>query len=220
MFLIQMNAFRDLLEKDRAIPPTPMSVPPTPAPAPSTPVPSTPVVPAVVRQDASLSCVHAPGGMSVVKGAVDKENGDNVDFWEYDHERSAWKMNHVRPRKRLYTPVGKNCRFQADQVTSERWTEWKCRGKTSFYKDDWQVSPHQRISSKSWVGSTWFFPKEPIKKESANVSACQANLNLVQNNSKFYPKRCDEFIANLISEFPEDDISSRWCQMQLWESTK
>ena len=28
--------FRDLLEKDRAIPPTPMSVPPTPAPAPST----------------------------------------------------------------------------------------------------------------------------------------------------------------------------------------
>ena len=200
--------FRDLLEKDRAIPPTPMSVPPTPAPAPSTPVPSTPVVPAVVRQDASLSCVHAPGGMSVVKGAVDKENGDNVDFWEYDHERSAWKMNHVRPRKRLYTPVGKNCPFQADQVTSERWTEWKCRGKTSFYKDDWQVSPHQRISSKSWVGSTWFFPKEPIKKESANVSACQANLNSVQDNSKFYPKRCDEFIANLISEFPEDDIKS------------
>ena len=136
--------FRDLLEKDRAIPPTPMSVPPTPAPAPSTPVPSTPVVPAVVRQDASLSCVHAPGGMSVVKGAVDKENGDDVDFWEYDHERSAWKMNHVRPRKRLYTPVGKNCPFQADQVTSERWTEWKCRGKTSFYKDDWQVSP-QRV---------------------------------------------------------------------------
>ena len=98
-------------------------------------------------------------GCQLSRGAVDKKNGDNVDFWEYDYERSAWKMNHVRPRKRLYTPVGKNCPFQADQVTSERWTEWKCRGKTSFYKDDWQVSPHQRISSKSWVGSTWFFPK-------------------------------------------------------------
>ena len=93
-------------------------------------------------------------------------------------------------------------------MTSERWTEWKCRGKTSFYKDDWQVSPHQRISSKSWVGSTWFFPKESIKKESASVSACQANLKLAQDNSKFYPKRCDEFIANLISDFPEDEIKS------------
>ncbi len=108
---------------------------------------------------------------------------------------------------------------QADSVTSERWTEWKCRGKTSFYKDDWQVSPHQRISSKSWVGSTWFFPKEPIEKESASISACQANLKLVQDNSKFYPKRCGEFIANLISDFLKM-ISSRWCQMQLWESTK
>ena len=60
--------FRGLLETDRAIPPTPGAVPPTPAPAPSTPVPSTPVVPAVIRQDASLSCVQAPGGMSAVKG--------------------------------------------------------------------------------------------------------------------------------------------------------
>ena len=59
--------FRGLLERDRAIPPAPMSVPPTLAPAPSTPVPSTPVVPAVVRQDA-LSCVQAPGGMSAVTG--------------------------------------------------------------------------------------------------------------------------------------------------------
>ncbi len=47
--------------------------------------------------------------MSAVKGAKDKEDGDSVDFWEFDHERSAWTMNHVRPRKRLYTPVGKNC---------------------------------------------------------------------------------------------------------------
>ena len=99
-----------------------MSVPPTPAPAPSTPVPSTLVVPAVVRQDASLSCVQAPGGMSAVKRVKGNEDGDSVDFWEFDHERSAWKMNHVRLRQRLYTPVGKNCPFQPDSVTSERWT--------------------------------------------------------------------------------------------------
>ena len=101
--------FRGLLERDRATPATPGSVPPTPAP--STPVPSTPVVPAFVRQDASLSCVHAPGGMSTVKGVKGNEGGDSVDFWELDHERSAWKMNHVRPRKRLYTPVGKDFPF-------------------------------------------------------------------------------------------------------------
>ena len=100
---------RGLLERDRAVPPTPMSVPPTPACAPSTPVPSTPVVPAFVRQDASLSCVQAPGGMSAVKGVKGSEGSDNVDFWEFDHERSACEMNHVRPRKRLYTPIGKDC---------------------------------------------------------------------------------------------------------------
>ena len=70
------------------------------------------------------------------------------------------------------------------------------------------MSPDQRISSKCWVGSTWFFPKESIKKESTSVSACQANLELVQDNSKLYPKRYDEFIANLISDFPEDGVKS------------
>lgn len=54
--------FRVLLEKDRAIPPTP---------APSTPAPSTPVVRAVIRQDASLSCVK------------DDESVNSVDCWEF-----------------------------------------------------------------------------------------------------------------------------------------
>ena len=52
------------------------------------------------------------------------------------------------------------------------------------------------------------FPTRIHQKESTSVSACQANLKLVQDKSKFYPKRCDEFIANLISDFPEDDVKS------------
>lgn len=69
-------------------------------------------------------------------------------------------MNNVRPRKRLYAPVGKDCPFDADEVDSRRVTEWKCKGVVSVYKDKWQVHPRQRISSKSWIGVTWFCPNE------------------------------------------------------------
>ena len=33
-------------------------------------------------------------------------------------------------------------------------------------------------------------------------------MKLIHENSKFNLKRCDEFIANLISDFPEDDVKS------------
>eukprot|EP00435_Cladocopium_sp_Y103_P014697 s1958_g3.t1 len=51
-----------------------------------------------------------------------------VDFWEFDESKSAWKFVHNRPRKRLFAPVGKDCPFDAKEITAERLTEWKCRG--------------------------------------------------------------------------------------------
>ena len=73
-------------------------------------------------------------------------------------------MIHNRPRKRLFAPVGKDCPFDAKDITSERLTEWKCKGVTSVHRDNWQKNPYQRISSKSWIGSTWFFPKKHVEK--------------------------------------------------------
>ena len=66
------------------------------------------------------------------------------------------------PEKRLFAPVGNDCPFGAEEISSKRVTEWKCRGKTSKYSDDWQSNPYQRISSKSWVGKTWFYPNAEI----------------------------------------------------------
>ena len=79
------------------------------------------------------------------------------------------KMNHVRPRKRLYAPVGKDCPFSADEIGPQRVTEWKCKGVVSVYKDNWQVHPHQRISSKSWIWATWFFPNKKVDYDHAKV---------------------------------------------------
>ena len=79
---------------------------------------------------------------------------------------------HVRPRKRLYTPVGGDCPFEIKEVTSKRETTWKCRGKTSVFGDDWQeMSPNRRISSKSWVGCTYFFPVECPVNVKARIMA-------------------------------------------------
>ena len=79
------------------------------------------------------SCHEAPGEQDQGRNADD---GNPGDFWEYDSSRGAWKMVHVRPRKRLYAPVGKDCPFNADDISSERVTEWKCKGIVSKYKDN------------------------------------------------------------------------------------
>ena len=113
-----------------------MRVPPTPH------TPSTPAMPAL--------------DSSEFKG------GGDGDFWEFDTDRKAWKRVDVRPRKKLFAPVGRDCPIDVSDVSHERLTEWKCRGKISVHKDDWNKCPYQRISSKSWVGSTWFFPRDPM----------------------------------------------------------
>ena len=98
-----------------------------------------------------------------------KVGGEN-DYWEFDETKKAWKRVHVRPRKRLFTPVGNDCPFEPHEVHSKRETLWTQRGKTSTYGDDWQaMSPNRRISSRSWLGATFFFPKEYPKDVKARI---------------------------------------------------
>ena len=84
----------------------------------------------------------------------------------------------VKPRKRLYTPVGRSCPFPSDIVSSARETVWKCRGRASTFKDGWHdKSPNRRISSKSWVGATWFFPKSKVDIAQAELDTMKANAS-------------------------------------------
>ena len=108
---------------------------------------------------------------------LEAESKPDVDFWEYDDNKNVWKRVHLRPRKRLFTPVGNDCPFDPSEVLSERKTLWKCRGKTSWFEDNWQEGPPtRRISSKSWVGETYFYPKFRQQVEHARVMAVQANV--------------------------------------------
>ena len=76
--------------------------------------------------------------------------GGDLDYWDFDTYCMAWKRVHVKPQKRLYTPVGRHCPFDFHALSSARETEWKCRGKLSSFSDDWQdKSPNRRISSKT-----------------------------------------------------------------------
>ena len=145
------------------------------------------------------SCHAAPGVQDHGRSSDDSNPGD---FWEYDDLKSAWKMNHVRPRKRLYAPVGKDCPFSADEIGLQRVTEWKCKGVVSVYKDNWQVHPHQRISSKSWVGATWFFPNKKVDYDHAKVQACQANIARSDGTSKRFAKRSEHFLASASLDHP------------------
>ena len=172
--------FRSLLEADRvAKEAKAREVAASETPAPDKPAMSMPSAHAATVSQGPLdaetffaSCHESPGKQEA-KGGL---QGPQGDFWEFDESRSAWKMIHVRPRKRLYAPVGKDCPFNADAISSERVTEWKCKGVVSVYRDNWQLHPHQRISSKSWVGATWFFPTKAVDLNYARIKACQANI--------------------------------------------
>jgi hypothetical protein len=71
----------------------------------------------------------------------------------------------------LFAPVGNDCPFGADDVSSKRVTEWKCKSKVSYHTDDWQSNPYQRISSKSWVGNA----------KRTTIQAAVANARQQQN---------------------------------------
>ncbi len=83
---------------------------------------------------------------------LDAGSKPDLDYWEFDDQKGAWKRVHIRPRKRLFTPVGNDCPFDPSDVLSERKTMWKCKGKTSWFDDNWQEgSPTRRISARSWL---------------------------------------------------------------------
>ena len=146
--------FRKLLEADRiasAAKSAGVPIPPTPAPmtpgdafaAPRTPAAVSKTEEKLESPDMIIASDHTSKGESSPQG----------DYWDFDQQQQAWKIVHIRPCKLLYVPLG-NCPFNPTEVSSTRVTEWRCRGRTSIHKDNWQVTPHQRISSKSWVGST------------------------------------------------------------------
>ena len=69
-----------------------MRAPPTPrTPAVRESAPSTPAMPALDSSEF-------------------KAGGDG-EFWEFDTDRKAWNRVHVRPRKKLFAPVGRDCPF-------------------------------------------------------------------------------------------------------------
>ena len=179
------------------MPPTPASrgtpVPRTPGsgPAPSTPVPPTPAAVITLTQRTS-EATDAPGTTAVdschncsfqdsknkgprsdVKGAKSlvEGNSETKDYLEFDEARHAWVRVHLRPRKRLFAPVGNDCPFGSNEVEPERITEWRCKGKVSVHRDNWQETPYQRISFKSWFGKTWFFPKGRVSPDQAQLCA-------------------------------------------------
>ena len=134
-------------------------------------------------------------------------NQDEHDYWSFDEQKGAWKRVHVRPRKRLFTPMTKNYPFDMCTVSEGRETQWKCRGKVSVYEDNWQQgSPNRRISSKSWTGVTWFFPKQPLRPEEAKLRAAISNAADQQKRVKPPPKGIDAVasIVHCMSSVTED----------------
>ena len=148
--------FRVCLEEERLAAETRAakaeSAPPTPASrTPRVSAPSTPAGGANVECKYP-SCPDAPGAqLPAAPFAECHVDEPDSDFWMFDKDRKAWKRVHLRLRKRLFAATERDCPFDATDVFTERVTEWKCRGRISIHKDNWQKTPYQRISSKSWL---------------------------------------------------------------------
>ena len=192
--------FRTCLEEERlaAEARAARSTPSTPVPeTPRVPLPGTPAGGATFVQ--SLSRTYAPDPqVFAAPFASSHDNGQESDYWSFDKDRKAWKRVHIRPRKRLFAPTGKDCPFDSNDVFTERVTEWNCRNRKSTHKDNWQKTPYQRISQKSWVGCTWFYPKKPVDSEKAQLYAMQSNVANHPTLNK--PRKFEAMFAALIAE--------------------
>lgn len=192
--------FRTCLEEERlaAEARAARSTPSTPVPeTPRVPLPGTPAGGATFVQ--SLSRTYAPDPqVFAAPFASSHDNGQESDYWSFDKDRKAWKRVHIRPRKRLFAPTGKDCPFDSNEVFTERVTEWNCRNRKSTHKDNWQKTPYQRISQKSWVGCTWFYPKKPVDSEKAQLYAMQSNVANHPTLNK--PRKFEAMFAALIAE--------------------
>ena len=192
--------FRTCLEEERlaAEARAARSTPSTPVPeTPRVPLPGTPAGGATFVQ--SLSRTYAPDPqVFAAPFASSHDNGQESDYWSFDKDRKAWKRVHIRPRKRLFAPTGKDCPFDSNDVFTERVTEWNCRNRKSTHKDNWQKTPYQRISQKSWVGCTWFYPKKPVDSEKAQLYAMQSNV--ANHPTLNEPRKFEAMFAALIAE--------------------
>ena len=174
------------------------STPSTPVPGrPRVPMPSTPACVAAFTQN--LRSREAPDPqVFAAPFAGSHGNEQESDYWSFDRDRKAWKRVHLRPRKRLFAPTGRECPFDSSDVFTERITEWHCRNRKSTHKDDWQKTPYQRISQKSWTGCTWFYPRKPVDGDKAQLFAMQSNVASQPNLSK--PRKFDAMFASMIAE--------------------
>ena len=174
------------------------STPSTPVPGrPRVPMPSTPACVAAFTQN--LRSREAPDPQVFAAPLAGSHgNEQESDYWSFDRDRKAWKRVHLRPRKRLFAPTGRDCPFDSSDVFTERITEWHCRNRKSTHKDDWQKTPYQRISQKSWTGCAWFYPRKPVDEDKAQLFAMQSNVASQPNLSK--PRKFDAMFASMIAE--------------------
>ena len=150
------------------------STPPTSVPmTPTTPAPETPAAGARIK--CSPSCDHAPEGQqgSCVPLASVTVDQQESDFWVYDKDYRAWKRVHVRPRKRLFAPVGKDCPFDSNEVHTERVTEWKCRNRVSLHKDDWQRHRIRGSVPKVGLDQLGFTQRSQLMRKKLFCSPCK-----------------------------------------------
>ena len=172
---------------------------------PSTPVPETPRVPSPGTPAGGATFVQGPRSLDApdpqafaAPFARSHDDEQESDYWSFDKDRKAWKRVHLRPRKRMFAPTGKDCPFDSSDVFTERITEWHCRNRKSTYKDNWQKTPYQRISQKSWIGCTWFYPRKPVDPDKAQLYAMQSNVTSHPTLNR--PRKFEAMFAALIAD--------------------
>ena len=103
-------------------------------------------------------------------------------------------------------------------ISPARETSWKCRGRTSLFSDNWQdKSPNRRISSKSWVGATWFFPKGKVEIAQAELDTMKANASAQLRRS---PSKGAAAVASILQDVEEMHPERKALIAEATEATK
>ena len=69
-----------------------------------------------------------PGASNAVSSAATNSSGKQaeateeheLDYWEFDEDKLGWQRVHIKPRKRLYTPIGRSCTFNTTEISPSR----------------------------------------------------------------------------------------------------
>ena len=84
-----------------------------------------------------------PGASNVVSSAATNSSGKQAEateehelhYWEFDKDKLGWKRVHIKPHKRLYTPIGRSCPFN----TTEIYPAGKGRGSVEAMSPTFQI---------------------------------------------------------------------------------